>query len=121
MVFYVLQYILFQYILLRKVQWNRTLNNKQNKQTSLLLTITGHYFQDRYADAKRLPPKDKEQNYVLTSSEESDKKTVLRFTRKFETCDPKDRKIEVNWNSNNRELYFIIVLNYCLLYSYRFN
>ena len=52
-------------------------------------------FQDRFADAKRLPPLDKENNYVLTGFEESDKKTVLRFNRKFDTCDPRDMKIEV--------------------------
>ncbi|KAJ7371681.1 DBH-like monooxygenase protein 1 [Desmophyllum pertusum] len=52
------------------------------------------YLTDRYADAQRLPPLDKENNYVLTGFEESDKKTVLKFNRKFDTCDPKDRKIK---------------------------
>ena len=42
-----------------------------------------------------MPPNDKENNYVLTGFEESDKKTVLKFYRKFDTCDPRDRKIEV--------------------------
>ena len=51
--------------------------------------------QDRYADARSLPPKDREQNYVLTGFEETVKKTVLRFTRKIDTCDPRDRKITV--------------------------
>ena len=52
-------------------------------------------FQDRYADAKSLPPKDKKQNYILTGFKESGRKTVLRFNRKFDTCDPRDRKIKV--------------------------
>ncbi|KAL9970009.1 hypothetical protein ACROYT_G022312 [Oculina patagonica] len=52
------------------------------------------YLTDRFADAQRLPPLDKENNYVFTGFEESDKKTVLRFYRKFDTCDPRDRKIE---------------------------
>lgn len=52
------------------------------------------YLTDRFADAKRRPPLDKENNYVLTGFEESDKKTVLRFNRKFDTCDPRDMKIE---------------------------
>ena len=51
--------------------------------------------QDRYADARSLPPKDREQNYVLTGFEETGKKTVLRFNRKIDTCDPRDRKITV--------------------------
>lgn len=51
--------------------------------------------QDRYADARSLPPEDREQNYVLTGFEETGKKTVLRFTRKIDTCDPRDRKITV--------------------------
>ncbi|KAL9987415.1 hypothetical protein ACROYT_G001716 [Oculina patagonica] len=52
------------------------------------------YLTDRFADEERLPPLDKENNYELTGFEESDKKTVLRFNRKFDTCDPRDRKIE---------------------------
>ncbi|XP_078372318.1 DBH-like monooxygenase protein 1 homolog isoform X1 [Oculina patagonica] len=52
------------------------------------------YLTDRFADEESLPPLDKENNYVLTGFEESDKKTVLRFNRKFDTCDPRDRKIE---------------------------
>ena len=51
--------------------------------------------QDRYADARSLPPKDREQNYVLTGFEETGKKTVLRFNRKIDACDPRDRKITV--------------------------
>lgn len=51
--------------------------------------------QDRYADARSLPPKDGEQNYVLTGFEETGKKTVLRFNRKIDTCDLRDRKITV--------------------------
>ena len=52
-------------------------------------------FQDRFADEKRLPPMDEEKNYELTGFEESDTKTVLKFYRKFDTCDPRDRAIKV--------------------------
>lgn len=51
------------------------------------------YITDRYADARSLPPKDREQNYILTGFQETGKKTVLRFNRKIDTCDPRDRKI----------------------------
>lgn len=51
--------------------------------------------QDRYADEYSLPSKDEEQNCILTGFEESNQKTVLKFTRKFDTCDPRDRKIKV--------------------------
>ena len=46
-------------------------------------------------DAKSLPPKDNEQNYILTGFEEIDETTVLKFNRKFDTCDSRDRKIKV--------------------------
>ncbi|RMX59082.1 hypothetical protein pdam_00009957, partial [Pocillopora damicornis] len=49
---------------------------------------------DRFADSQSFPPLDKENNYNLTGFEESEGKTVLRFSRKFDTCDPRDRKIE---------------------------
>ncbi|CAH3036710.1 unnamed protein product [Pocillopora meandrina] len=52
------------------------------------------YLTDRFADAQSFPPLDKENNYNLTGFEESEGKTVLRFSRKFDTCDPRDRKIE---------------------------
>ncbi|CAH3193166.1 unnamed protein product [Porites evermanni] len=52
------------------------------------------YLTDRYADAKSLPPKDNEQNYILTGFEEIDETTVLKFNRKFDTCDSRDRKIK---------------------------
>lgn len=52
------------------------------------------YLTDRFADAESLPPLDWQKNYDLTGWEETDSKTVLKFKRKFDTCDPKDRKIE---------------------------
>ena len=53
---------------------------------------------DRFADAQSFPPLDKENNYNLIGFEESEGKTVLRFSRKFDTCDPRDGKIEVILN-----------------------
>ncbi|CAH3036714.1 unnamed protein product [Pocillopora meandrina] len=52
------------------------------------------YLTDRFADNQSCPPLDKENNYNFTGFEESEGKTVLRFCRKFDTCDPRDRKIE---------------------------
>lgn len=52
------------------------------------------YLTDRYADSESLPTKDEEQSYFLTGFEESNEKTVLKFTRKFDTCDTRDRKIK---------------------------
>ncbi|XP_068754351.1 DBH-like monooxygenase protein 1 isoform X1 [Montipora capricornis] len=52
------------------------------------------YLTDRYADFERLPVEDEEQNYFLTGFEESDQKTILKFTRKFDTCDSRDRRIK---------------------------
>lgn len=52
-------------------------------------------FQDRFADEELLPPLDDEKNYELTGFEESDTKTVLKFYRKFDTCDPRDRALKV--------------------------
>lgn len=51
--------------------------------------------QDRYADEKAIPPIDEQQDYKLEGFQESDGKTLLKFTRKFDTCDPRDRKLEV--------------------------
>lgn len=52
------------------------------------------YLTDRFADTQSFPPLDKENNYDFTGSEESGGKTVLKFNRKFDTCDLRDRKIE---------------------------
>ncbi|CAH3168091.1 unnamed protein product [Porites evermanni] len=53
------------------------------------------YLTDRYAEARAVPPIDDQQDYQLTDSKESDGKTLLKFTRKFDTCDPRDKKLEV--------------------------
>ena len=53
------------------------------------------FLQDRYADEKAIPPIDEQQDYKLEGFQESDEKTLLKFTRKFDTCDPRDRKLEV--------------------------
>jgi len=38
---------------------------------------------------------DEQQDYELTGFHESGGKTLLKFKRKFDTCDPRDRKLEV--------------------------
>ncbi|KAM7434750.1 DBH-like monooxygenase protein 1 [Porites harrisoni] len=53
------------------------------------------YLTDRYADEKAIPPIDEQQDYKLEGFQESGGKTLLKFTRKFDTCDPRDRKLEV--------------------------
>lgn len=52
------------------------------------------FLTDRYADSRSLPPVDEQQDYQLTGFQESGGKTVLKFKRKFDTCDPRDRKLE---------------------------
>ena len=42
-----------------------------------------------------MPLVDEQQDYKLADFQESDGKTLLKFTRKFDTCDPRDRKLEV--------------------------
>ncbi|CAH3176907.1 unnamed protein product [Porites lobata] len=53
------------------------------------------YLTDRYAVARAVPPIDDQQDYQLTDFKESDGKTLLKFTRKFDTCDSRDKKLEV--------------------------
>ena len=66
-----------------------------------VISVTGKlhwkylFLQDRYADEKAIPPIDEQQDYKLEGFQESDGKTLLKFTRKFDTCDPRDRKLEV--------------------------
>ena len=52
------------------------------------------FLQDRYADEKAIPPIDEQQDYKLEGFQESNGKTLLKFTRKFDSCDPRDRKLE---------------------------
>eukprot|EP00058_Branchiostoma_floridae_P002540 XP_002588028.1 hypothetical protein BRAFLDRAFT_123333 [Branchiostoma floridae] len=49
--------------------------------------------QDRYAEDKALPPVDESQDWELLSGYENDTHTVLRFKRKRQTCDVRDRVI----------------------------
>ncbi|KAK3703833.1 hypothetical protein QZH41_012443 [Actinostola sp. cb2023] len=61
--------------------------------------------QDRYADAKALPSVDKKQDYKLLEAYEKNGETVLKFTRKYDTCDERDRKIEVSNIMTQEERY----------------
>lgn len=49
--------------------------------------------QDRFAADRIEPQLDDQQDYKLLSGYENDTHTVLRFQRKYDTCDPKDIKI----------------------------
>ncbi|XP_015758353.1 PREDICTED: DBH-like monooxygenase protein 1 isoform X1 [Acropora digitifera] len=52
------------------------------------------YFQDRHADGHMMPEIDSQQDYELISLTEENGKTVMKFKRKFDTCDADDNKIE---------------------------
>ena len=52
-------------------------------------------YQDRYADEYSVPVLDKQQDYELTGFSEEDGTTTLKFKRKIDTCDQRDRKILV--------------------------
>ena len=56
-----------------------------------------------------LPPMDEQQDYELTGFQESGGKTLLKFNRKFDTCDTRDRKLEVNFS--NIRCYFLAILH----------
>ena len=53
------------------------------------------FFKDRYADGYSVPVLDKYQDYNLTGFSEKDGTTILKFKRKIDTCDSRDRKIMV--------------------------
>ena len=55
---------------------------------------------DRYADGYSVPVLDKHQDYELTGFSEKDGTTILKFKRKIDTCDKRDRKIEVRPPTN---------------------
>ena len=65
-----------------------------NKRVPLYLSFIP--LQDRFADEEKLPPVDEQQDYKLIGFEESGGKTVLKFKREFDTCDSRDRKLEVS-------------------------
>ncbi|XP_032219319.2 DBH-like monooxygenase protein 1 isoform X2 [Nematostella vectensis] len=47
------------------------------------------FLQDRYAEAKALPVLDNQQDYKLDDASEEGGYTILKFTRKYDTCDAK--------------------------------
>lgn len=51
---------------------------------------------DRHGEGHLLPTMDQSQDYKLISGFEKDGKTTLKFSRKLDTCDKDDLKIEVN-------------------------
>lgn len=52
------------------------------------------YFKDRHATGHSTPKIDSQQDYVLIALQEESGKTVMKFKRKFETCDPDDNSIK---------------------------
>ena len=55
----------------------------------------GYYLQDRHGTGHVRPQIDSQQDYELISLEEDSGKTIMKFKRKWETCDPQDNKIQV--------------------------
>ena len=51
--------------------------------------------QDRYAENNGVPAMDEKQDYKLIAFQEYSGKTILEFVRKIDTCDDKDRVLEV--------------------------
>nr|QII19197.1 dopamine beta-hydroxylase [Sinonovacula constricta] len=54
------------------------------------------HFSDRHANGHRLPLKDKSQDWHLLQGSQDGAKTILKFQRKIDTCDPQDRTIPEN-------------------------
>ncbi|KAL9974725.1 hypothetical protein ACROYT_G011804 [Oculina patagonica] len=52
------------------------------------------YFNDRYATSHVTPQIDSQQDYELISLVENGGKTIMKFKRKFETCDPQDNTVQ---------------------------
>ena len=66
------------------------------KDTSTLTNMTPcGFFQDRHSVAKSEPLTDKSQDWILLHGEENSFGTVLKFSRKIDTCDKDDVKIQV--------------------------
>ncbi|EDO49634.1 predicted protein [Nematostella vectensis] len=53
------------------------------------------FLTDRYADGEYMPKIDDHNDYKLISGTEENGKTILKFSRKIDTCDPRDRKIKI--------------------------
>ncbi|KAJ7374553.1 DBH-like monooxygenase protein 1 [Desmophyllum pertusum] len=52
------------------------------------------YWNDRHGTGHVRPQIDSQQDYELISLEEDSGKTIMKFKRKLETCDPQDNKIQ---------------------------
>ena len=52
--------------------------------------------QDRFATTRSPPPVDKQQDWKLVNGEEEGGFTILKFTRKYITCDKDDLPITVS-------------------------
>ena len=61
------------------------------------ITSRSTRFQDRHATGHSTPKIDSQQDYVLIALQEESGKTVMKFKRKFETCDTDDNSIKVNF------------------------
>ena len=53
------------------------------------------HFQDRHATGHSTPKIDSRQDYEPISLQEDSGKTIMKFKRKFETCDSEDIRVAV--------------------------
>lgn len=60
-------------------------------------SVGSFHFQDRHATGHSTPKIDSWQDYEPISLQEDSGKTIMKFKRKFETCDPDDNSIKVNF------------------------
>ena len=52
-------------------------------------------FSGHHATGHSTPQIDSQQDYELISLQEDSGKTIMKFKRKFDTCDPDDNKVQV--------------------------
>lgn len=82
------------------------------KMSQKTVKLNPHFFslfQDRHVKgANRDPQMDSSQDYHLQSGYENKTHTVLRFNRRYDTCDPRDLKITVNISQSQLILKILI-------------
>ena len=65
------------------------------RNTKLIRLSAMFLLQDRFAFKQSRPPIDPQQDWFIISGENMDGYTVLQFSRKWVTCDERDRNILV--------------------------
>ena len=77
--------------------------------------------QDRFADARALPPVDSQQDWTLVAGKEENEWTIVAFNRTLQTRDPRDRDIvqvcmhafkQYNFIHNLRKCNYLLPIPY---------